>query len=77
MFKQMMVARNVQMNMEAINAMKKKGIQVDKIERKVAKHAVKQVQGNVTNEEDEIERVLAESKALFVSYRKNETLTVS
>lgn len=73
----MMVARNVQMNMEAINAMKKKGIQVDKIERKVAKHAVKQVQGNVTNEEDEIERVLAESKALFVSSHKNETLTVS
>jgi hypothetical protein len=43
LFKQMMVGRNVAMNMEAINAMKKQGKNVDKIERKVAKHAVNRV----------------------------------
>lgn len=41
LFKQMMVQRNMQMNMEAIQAMKKSGHRVDAIERKVAKHAVK------------------------------------
>ena len=40
LFKQMMVGRNVQMNMEAIHEMKKQGKKVDKIERKVAKHTV-------------------------------------
>lgn len=67
LFKQMMVGRNVAMNMEAINAMKKQGKNVDKIERKVAKHAVNRVQGNVEDEEAEIERVMAESKAMYVS----------
>jgi len=41
LFKQLMVQRNVQMNMEAISAMKKKGQNVNLIEHKVARHAVK------------------------------------
>lgn len=53
--------------MEAINAMKKKGQNVNLIERKVAKQAVKQAQGQVDHEEAAIERALAESKALYVS----------
>ena len=66
MFKQMMVQRNIKMNMAAINALKKNGQQVNQIERKVAKHAVQQVQGNVEDEDKEIERVMAESKAQYV-----------
>lgn len=57
----------MQMNMEAINAMKKKGQKVNRIEHKVAKQAVKQVQGQVEDEDEAIERALAESKALYVS----------
>ena len=62
-----MVQRNVQMNMEAISAMKKKGQNVNLIEHKVARHAVKQMEGSVDDEEEAIERALAESKALYVS----------
>ena len=67
LFKQLMVQRNVQMNMEAISAMKKKGQNVNLIEHKVARHAVKQMEGSVDDEEEAIERALAESKALYVS----------
>lgn len=62
-----MVQRNVQMNMEAISAMKKKGQNVNLIERKVASHAVRQMEGSVDDEDEAIERALAESKALYVS----------
>ena len=47
--------------------MKKVGKKVEAVEKKVAKHAVKQLQGTVEDEEAEIARVLAESKALYVS----------
>ena len=67
LFKQLMVQRNMQMNMEAINAMKKQGKNVNLIERKVAKQAVKQSHGEVEDEDKAIERALAESKALYVS----------
>ena len=67
MFKTMMVQRNVQMNMQALQDMKKKGVKTNAIENKVAKHAVNQLQGKVDNEEAEIARALAESKAMFVS----------
>jgi len=67
LFKKMMVDRNVAMNMEAINAMKKKGDKVDRIERKVVKHAGRARGEPVRDEEADIERVLAESKAIFVS----------
>jgi hypothetical protein len=55
------------MNMEAINAMKKKGDNVDRIERKVAKHAGRARGEPIRDEEADIERVLAESKAIYVS----------
>lgn len=65
MFKTMMVQRNVQMNMQALHAMKKKGIKTDKIEQKVAKHAAHSLaKGGVDNEEKEqaeMAKVLAES----------------
>jgi len=71
LFKQLMVQRNVQMNMEAISAMKKKGQNVNLIERKVASHAVRQMEGSVKDEDEAIERALAESKALYVSQVKS------
>ena len=47
--------------------MKKKGQNVNLIERKVASHAVRQMEGSVDDEDEAIERALAESKALYVS----------
>lgn len=55
------------MNMQAIEHLKKSGKRVDAIEKKVVKHAVNQLQGSVDDEEAEMARVMAESKALYVS----------
>lgn len=67
LFKKMMTHRNVTMNMQAVEQMRKKGRKVDGIQKKVAKHAVSQVQGKVDDEEAAIAQALAESKALYVS----------
>ena len=59
LFKQMMVRRNRTMNAEAMDALKKKGGKVDKIQPRVSQDPEEM--------DEEMERAIAESKAIFVS----------
>ena len=64
LFKQLMVNRNIAMNKEAMEEMKKKGKKVDRVQNQV-----QQAASSVEDEEAMIAKAIEESKAAFVSAR--------